>query len=99
MDGKLTKAVYCWETLLRRGLAAKKSISQAGFRICSEMAMILLSLLIQAQRKCKNDRVRNEKTLGLFPSALKKVREFSYSSSSVKADGSMSIIGSSDMVT
>ena len=29
---------------------------------------------------------------------MKKVREFSYSSSSVKADGSMSIIGSSDIL-
>ena len=38
---------------------------------------------------------RNEKTPGLFPSALRKVREFSYSSSSEKAEGSMSTIGSS----
>ena len=38
---------------------------------------------------------RNEKTPGLSPSASRKVREFSYSSSSEKAEGSMSMVGSS----
>ena len=57
-----------------------KETDYGGWRVAHRYAQNALSDVARASKQSH----RNEKTLGLFPSALRKVREFSYSSSSCR---------------